>query len=328
MGGLGVPNDAVTCWLAAAEVLRALVSSGLGQETTEVTCAWIGQGLNEYAAIYLLTAVATRGSTTQHSVASTNALIDVVQFFSGHVFQDLQAEPGSIHPILQDDAIRFLYTLQNQLVKPQPLSVLPSLVRHLSSENYVCRAIHMRRSASSAFCSTGKKPAHVLWGVNEGRGRHEVVKEVLTNCMNRPPSKNGGTKVKKGLNASVAASANLGHMKGLRSAAYKKRTHEEFLRRFSRKATEWVEPVHMLTVALDEWANRFGRASWMALDVYSRSGQYGRGRQGARAAEGGEAAARSTCHRLPLYWLRPKRMLRIEVADKVVRQAQAGMYEG
>ncbi|KAI0329277.1 Cse1-domain-containing protein [Cubamyces sp. BRFM 1775] len=150
MGGLGVSNDAVTRRQAAAEVLRALVSSGLESETTEVTGAWIGQGLNEYAAnksenwrakdtaIYLLTAVATRGSTTQHGVTSTNALIDVVQFFSDHVFQDLQAEPGSIHPILQVDAIRFLYTFRNQLVKPQLLSVLPSLVRHLSSENYVC----------------------------------------------------------------------------------------------------------------------------------------------------------------------------------------------
>ncbi|KAI0366303.1 Cse1-domain-containing protein [Pilatotrama ljubarskyi] len=150
MGGLGVSNDAVTRRQAAAEVLRALVSSGLEAETTEVTGAWIGQGLNEYnankaenwrakdTAIYLLTAVATRGSTTQHGVTSTNALIDVVQFFSDHVFQDLQADPGSIHPILQVDAIRFLYTFRNQLVKPQLLSVLPSLVRHLSSDNYVC----------------------------------------------------------------------------------------------------------------------------------------------------------------------------------------------
>ncbi|KAI0833709.1 Cse1-domain-containing protein [Trametes gibbosa] len=150
MGGIGGAHDAVTRRQAAAEVLRALVSTGLEAETTEVTGAWIGQGLNEYTAnktenwrakdtaIYLLTAVATRGSTTQHGVTSTNALIDVVQFFSDHVFQDLQADPGSIHPILQVDAIRFLYTFRNQLIKPQLLSVLPSLVRHLSSENYVC----------------------------------------------------------------------------------------------------------------------------------------------------------------------------------------------
>ncbi|KAI0714440.1 armadillo-type protein [Cerioporus squamosus] len=150
MGGIGVSNDAVTRRQAAADVLRALVSSGSEAEATEVTGAWIGQGLNEYnanktenwrakdTAIYLLTAVATRGSTTQHGVTSTNALIDVVQFFSDNVFQDLQAAPGSVHPILQVDAIRFLYTFRNQLTKPQLLSVLPTLVQHLSSDNYVC----------------------------------------------------------------------------------------------------------------------------------------------------------------------------------------------
>lgn len=125
--GAGVSNDGATRRQAAADVLRALVASGHEAEATEVTGAWIGQGLNEYnanktqnwrakdTAIYLLIAIATRGSTTQHGVTSTNALIDVVQFFSDHVFQDLQAQEGSIHPILQVDAIRFLHTFRNQV---------------------------------------------------------------------------------------------------------------------------------------------------------------------------------------------------------------------
>ncbi|KAH9945469.1 CAS/CSE protein [Epithele typhae] len=150
MGAAGVSGDAVTRRQAAADVLRALVSSGYEAEATEVTGAWVTQGLSEYnankaenwrakdTAIYLLTAVATRGGTSQHGVTSTNALIDVVQFFSEHVFQDLEADAGSIHPVLQVDAIRFLYTFRNQLVKPQLLSVLPSLARHLLSDNYVC----------------------------------------------------------------------------------------------------------------------------------------------------------------------------------------------
>ena len=51
----------------------------------------------------------------QHGVTSTNTLVDVVQFFSEHVFQDLQAEPGTVHPLLQVDAIRFLYTFRTQV---------------------------------------------------------------------------------------------------------------------------------------------------------------------------------------------------------------------
>jgi exportin-2 (importin alpha re-exporter) len=47
--------------------------------------------------------------------------VDVVKFFSDHVFQDLQAVPGAVHPILQVDAIRFLYTFRNQVHPPSSL---------------------------------------------------------------------------------------------------------------------------------------------------------------------------------------------------------------
>ncbi|KAG5641488.1 hypothetical protein DXG03_005099 [Asterophora parasitica] len=142
-------TDAATRRQAAADVLQALVGSGYESETTEIVGTWIGTGLSEYAvnneenwkakdsAVYLLTALATRGSTSQHGVTSTNTLVDVVKFFSDHVFQDLQAAQGTVHPILQVDAIRFLYTFRNQLTKAQLLSVLPSLARHLRSDNYV-----------------------------------------------------------------------------------------------------------------------------------------------------------------------------------------------
>lgn len=79
-GGLGLgSHDAVTRRQAAADVLRALVSSGLEAETTEVASVWVSRGLQDYAAnqasengwkskdtaVYLFTAVATRGSTVQ-----------------------------------------------------------------------------------------------------------------------------------------------------------------------------------------------------------------------------------------------------------------------
>ncbi|KAF4612796.1 hypothetical protein D9613_011749 [Agrocybe pediades] len=142
-------TDLATRRQAAADVLQALVGSGFESEATEIVGSWINTGLSQYAsnkeenwkakdsAVYLLTAVATRGSTSQHGVTSTNALVDVVKFFSDHVFEDLQAQPGTVHPILQVDAIRFLFTFRNQLTKPQLLSVLPQLARHLRSDNYV-----------------------------------------------------------------------------------------------------------------------------------------------------------------------------------------------
>ena len=70
-------TDLATRRQAAADVLQALVGSGYEAEATEIVGAWISSGLAEYgsnkkenwkakdSAVYLLTAVATRGSTTQ-----------------------------------------------------------------------------------------------------------------------------------------------------------------------------------------------------------------------------------------------------------------------
>ncbi|TRM64668.1 armadillo-type protein [Schizophyllum amplum] len=141
-------TDVSTRRQAAADVIQALVSSGFDAETTEIVGEWIRKGLQEYAsnkenwqakdgAVYSFTAVATKGSTTQHGVTSTNPRVNVIEFFSNNVFQDLQAAAGTVNPILQVDAIKFLYTFRNQLTKPQLISVLPLLVHHLGSDNYV-----------------------------------------------------------------------------------------------------------------------------------------------------------------------------------------------
>lgn len=145
----GSASEVATRRQAAADVLQALVSSGYQTEATEIVGSWITSGLQQYnsnpaqnwkakdSAIYLLTAVATEASTMQHGVTSTNALVDVVKFFSEHVYQDLRASAGSIHEILYVDAIRFLLTFRNQLTRDQLLSVLPLLVRHLNADHYV-----------------------------------------------------------------------------------------------------------------------------------------------------------------------------------------------
>ncbi|CAD6886049.1 unnamed protein product, partial [Tilletia caries] len=88
-------------------------------------------------AICLLTSIASRSETTTQGVSSTNSLVNVVQFFSDHVFVDLQADSGSVAPILQADAIKYLYTFRNQLNKEQLLSVMPLFVKHLESPHYV-----------------------------------------------------------------------------------------------------------------------------------------------------------------------------------------------
>lgn len=71
----GTSSEAVTRRQAAADVLKALVAGGLEGETTEIVGSLIQKGLETYAsnprenwrfkdvAVYLLGAIATRGST-------------------------------------------------------------------------------------------------------------------------------------------------------------------------------------------------------------------------------------------------------------------------
>lgn len=135
-------SDSDTRRSAATEFTRALMEQFESTVTTIIkgyiaTCLQAFSEQNWKAkdtAIYLLTSIASKGSTSSHGVSSTNQLIDVISFFSEHVFQHLQ---NPSHPILEVDAIKFLYTFRNQLSKEQILSVLPLLVRHLASENYV-----------------------------------------------------------------------------------------------------------------------------------------------------------------------------------------------
>ena len=114
--------DAETRRQAATEFTRALMQQ-FETEVTEIVKGYIGQYLQAYAsdasnwkskdtAIYLLTSIASRGSTQALGVTSTNNLVNVVEFFGQNVYGDLEA---GAHPILTVDAIKFLYTFRNQV---------------------------------------------------------------------------------------------------------------------------------------------------------------------------------------------------------------------
>ncbi len=110
---------------AATDFTKALMHHFEGQ-VTAIIGGHIQSFLADYSAnpaanwkskdtaIYLLTSIASRGSNALQGVTSTNTLVDVVQFFSQNVFQDLQAGAAVSHPILIVDAIKYLYTFRNQ----------------------------------------------------------------------------------------------------------------------------------------------------------------------------------------------------------------------
>ncbi|CAE7209613.1 unnamed protein product [Rhizoctonia solani] len=172
---------------AATDLLRALMGVGLEAQVTEMVNEAVqalvgkykaGEGgddawMQKDTAVYLLSAVAARGSTLQasgfflsfpsltdipirqHGVTSTNIHVNVVQFFLDHIAGDLQAPAGSIHPILQVDAIRFVHMFRNQFTKEQLLPVLRLLVIHLSSKDYVCSTYAAIAIERILFIKTG-----------------------------------------------------------------------------------------------------------------------------------------------------------------------------
>ncbi|KAI0296781.1 armadillo-type protein [Multifurca ochricompacta] len=136
---------------AAADVVKALVGVGPDSEiaTTTLALEWISRALSEAAqggedgwkskdaAVYLFEAVATRSGTLTQGVTATNPNVNVVQWFADNIFGDLQAGAGNVNPVLQVDAIRYLFTFRNQLTKGQLVSVLPLLLNRLESKDVV-----------------------------------------------------------------------------------------------------------------------------------------------------------------------------------------------
>lgn len=82
---------------------------------------------------------------------------DILDFFQKNIAQDLTAE--DTHPILQVDAIKYLYTFRAQLTQQYWQAAFPLLVRHLGSSEYVVytyAAIAVERALS--LTNEQKKP--------------------------------------------------------------------------------------------------------------------------------------------------------------------------
>ena len=138
----------------------------------------------------------------------------------------------------------------------------------------------------------------VAHGVNEGRRRREVIKEVLTGGKGVPdpnaPSLNGSTtpgiKPKKGLTVGVAASVKLGKVKGIRTAAKSRegadgseekdqvekmetelKRCETFIRKFAKETVDWTHRMKHLMASLYVWANAFGQVIGISPDSASEA---------------------------------------------------------
>ncbi|KAL7752979.1 importin-alpha export receptor [Sorochytrium milnesiophthora] len=139
-------SDSETRRRSASDLVKGLLEQFQG-EVTGICRDYVNQFLQSYTqnnanwkdkdtALALFMAVASQSQSSALGATTTNAFLDVVQFFSASVFPDMQ-QSAKVHPILTVDALKFLYTFRSQLTKEQLLSVFPLLLQLLSSENYV-----------------------------------------------------------------------------------------------------------------------------------------------------------------------------------------------
>jgi exportin-2 (importin alpha re-exporter) len=141
----GSDND--TRRRGATDFLRQLVSHH-DAVVTKIVSDQINAFLAEFAknpaenwkhkdtAIYLFCSIAAKGQATAgQGVTTVNPLVDISDFFQKHIAQDLSS--NTVHPILQVDAIKFIYVFRGLLDATYWHACFPLLVQHLNSSNYV-----------------------------------------------------------------------------------------------------------------------------------------------------------------------------------------------
>ncbi|KAI5951635.1 CSE1 [Candida jiufengensis] len=159
-----------------SELLTTTVMKYVNQFLSHASQDW----KNKDTAIYLFSSLATKGSVTNVGVTSTNVLVDVVKFFSDNVAHDLQS--SDVHPILQVDSIKYIFTFRNQLTKDQLTATIPLLIDHLNPSSnvvvYTYSAITIEKLLSMTNFSQGHQP------VFNKKDIEPFVTPLLTNLFN------------------------------------------------------------------------------------------------------------------------------------------------
>ena len=140
-------SDSETRRRAATDFLRQLMEQ-FEQSVTTVVMGYVEKFLanctsnpksnwrSKDTAVYLFCSIAAAGAVTaSHGVTKTNSLINIGDFFSANLANDLTG--GDVEPILKVDAIKYLYSFRSLITKEQWQQVMPLLVNRLGDQNYV-----------------------------------------------------------------------------------------------------------------------------------------------------------------------------------------------
>lgn len=179
-------SDSDTRRRAATDFLRQLMEQ-FEKLVTDVVSKYINHYLQDYAkdkasnwkskdtAVYLFCSIAAKGtSTTAQGVKTTNSFVDVLDFFSKNIAEDLQG--NEVHPILQVDAIKYIYVFRSQLTPQYWQAAFPLLVQRLDSPNYVIYTYAAIAVERALYISTEDRqpiiPRDVVLGLSKDLLQH------------------------------------------------------------------------------------------------------------------------------------------------------------
>lgn len=150
---------------SATDFLREIKDIN-GELVTNSVMQYVNQFLstsdwkNKDIAIYLFSSLAAKGNITNRGVTVTNVLVDVVDFFSKNIANDIMNK--STHPILIVDSIKYILTFRNQLTKDQLLATIPLLLNHLGPDDnqvvYTYAAITIEKLLSMSSLNQDDQP--------------------------------------------------------------------------------------------------------------------------------------------------------------------------
>lgn len=142
-------TDSETRRRAATDFLRQLMQQ-FQELVTSMTQTYISAALRAFSsnpaakwqekdlAIYLFCSIASAGTiTASHGAINLNPHVNIIDFFSNNIADSLTSD--SAHPVLQVDAIKYLYIFRSQLSTDHWQQAFPLLTQHLMSDNYVVR---------------------------------------------------------------------------------------------------------------------------------------------------------------------------------------------
>ncbi|ELU00355.1 hypothetical protein CAPTEDRAFT_165697 [Capitella teleta] len=89
------------------------------------------------AAVFLVTSLAAKAQTQKHGITQTSALVDVADFFRGHIAPDLQSTQTDENPVLKADAIKYVMVFRQQLPREMLLASIPLVINHLKASSPV-----------------------------------------------------------------------------------------------------------------------------------------------------------------------------------------------